>query len=70
MRRSACPPGTQQPSGKARQRAAVLQLHLHDLWNTGNTLAAETGATPLTPLVAREWHGAPVPAYALQRSGL
>lgn len=30
---------------KARQQTGVPQLHLHDLRHTGNTLAAETGAT-------------------------
>ncbi|MDQ3763324.1 MAG: tyrosine-type recombinase/integrase [Actinomycetota bacterium] len=30
---------------KARQRVSMPNLHLHDLRHTGNTLAAETGAT-------------------------
>jgi integrase len=30
---------------KAWKAAGIPDLHLHDLRNTGNTLAAETGAT-------------------------
>jgi integrase len=40
---------------KARQQAGVPQLHLHDLRHTGNTLAAETGAT-LRELMERMEH--------------
>jgi integrase len=40
---------------KARQQAGVPQLHLHDLRHTGNTLAAETGAT-LRELMERMGH--------------
>ena len=40
---------------KARQQAGVPHLHLHDLRHTGNTLAAETGAT-LRELMDRMGH--------------
>ena len=40
---------------KARQRVGVPDLHLHDLRHTGNTLAAETGAT-LRELMERMGH--------------
>jgi integrase len=40
---------------KARQQAGVPDLHLHDLRHTGNTLAAETGAT-LRELMERMGH--------------
>ena len=40
---------------KARQQASVPDLHLHDLRHTGNTLAAETGAT-LRELMERMGH--------------
>jgi hypothetical protein len=40
---------------KACQRAGVPDLHLHDLRHTGNTLAAETGAT-LRELMDRMGH--------------
>jgi integrase len=40
---------------KARQQAGVPHLHLHDLRHTGNTLAAETGAT-LRELLERMGH--------------
>lgn len=40
---------------KARQQIGVPELHLHDLRHTGNTLAAETGAT-LRELMERMGH--------------
>ena len=40
---------------KARQQAGVPDLHLHGLRHTGNTLAAETGAT-LRELMERMGH--------------
>lgn len=40
---------------KARRQAGVPHLHLHDLRHTGNTLAAETGAT-LRELMDRMGH--------------
>jgi integrase len=40
---------------KARQKVGVPGLHLHDLRHTGNTLAAETGAT-LRELMERMGH--------------
>jgi len=40
---------------KARRQAGVAHLHLHDLRHTGNTLAAETGAT-LRELMDRMGH--------------
>ena len=40
---------------KARQKVGVSNLHLHDLRHTGNTLAAETGAT-LRELMERMGH--------------
>jgi integrase len=41
---------------KAREAAGIPDLHLHDLRHTGNTLAAETGAT-LRELMDRMGHG-------------
>ncbi|MCE7011515.1 site-specific integrase [Kibdelosporangium philippinense] len=41
---------------KARRAAGIPDLHLHDLRHTGNTLAAETGAT-LRELMDRMGHG-------------
>jgi integrase len=41
---------------KAREAAGIPELHLHDLRHTGNTLAAETGAT-LRELMDRMGHG-------------
>ena len=41
---------------KARVAAGIPELHLHDLRHTGNTLAAETGAT-LRELMDRMGHG-------------
>ena len=43
---------------KARVKAGVPDLHLHDLRHTGNTLAAETGAT-LRELMNRMGHRSP-----------
>ncbi|MGH3876507.1 MAG: tyrosine-type recombinase/integrase [Actinophytocola sp.] len=40
---------------KAREKAGIPGLHLHDLRHTGNTLAAETGAT-LKELMVRMGH--------------
>jgi integrase len=40
---------------KARMAAGIPHLHLHDLRHTGNTLAAETGAT-LRELMTRMGH--------------
>jgi len=40
---------------KARKRVGVPELHLHDLRHTGNTFAAETGAT-LRGLMDRMGH--------------
>ena len=40
---------------KARDAAGIPELHLHDLRHTGNTLAAETGAT-LRELMDRMGH--------------
>jgi integrase len=43
---------------KARAKVGVPDLHLHDLRHTGNTLAAETGAT-LRELMNRMGHRSP-----------
>ena len=43
---------------KARTKLGVPDLHLHDLRHTGNTLAAETGAT-LRELMNRMGHRSP-----------
>ena len=40
---------------QARTEVGLPELHLHDLRHTGNTLAAETGAT-LKELMARMGH--------------
>ncbi|XVV05295.1 tyrosine-type recombinase/integrase [Actinosynnema sp. CA-248983] len=42
---------------KARKAAGIPDVHLHDLRHTGNTLAAETGAT-LRELMDRIGHSA------------
>jgi integrase len=45
---------------KSRRAAGIPDLHLHDLQHTGNTLAAETGAT-LRELMDRMGHGSTRP---------
>ena len=52
---------------EARGRIGVPNLHLHDLRHTGNTLAAQSGAS-LRDLMTRMGHDSPAAALIYQHS--
>ena len=52
---------------EAREQIGVPNLHLHDLRHTGNTLAAQSGAS-LRDLMTRMGHDSPAAALIYQHS--
>ena len=52
---------------QAREQIGVPKLHLHDLRHTGNTLAAQSGAS-LRDLMTRMGHDSPAAALIYQHS--
>ena len=52
---------------QAREQIGVPNLHLHDLRHTGNTLAAQSGAS-LRDLMTRMGHDSPAAALIYQHS--
>lgn len=52
---------------EAREKIGVPNLHLHDLRHTGNTLAAQSGAS-LRDLMTRMGHDSPAAALIYQHS--
>jgi integrase len=52
---------------QAREQIGVPNLHLHDLRHTGNTLAAQSGAS-LPDLMTRMGHDSPAAALIYQHS--
>ncbi|MCO6010207.1 tyrosine-type recombinase/integrase [Actinoallomurus purpureus] len=52
---------------KARAQIGLPDLHFHDLWHVGNTLAASTGAS-LKELVTRMGHASPRAALIYQHA--
>jgi integrase len=54
-------------AGLLRKRLGVPDLHLHDLRHTGNTFAAQSGAS-LRDLMARMGHDSPAAALVYQHS--
>jgi hypothetical protein len=55
------------PLAGGREQIGVPNLHLHDLRHTGNTLAAQSGAS-LRDLMTRMGHDSPAAALIYQHS--